>query len=79
MGKLYVLAYVCNEAGESEDPRTQGGRSVGPVWEKFGHKIGGVGRKVRIGTDLPRNGQNLFGQALKNKKNPPKIPGDRMG
>ena len=52
---------------------------MGRPGKKFGHEIGGVGRKVRIGTDLLRDGQNLFGWALKNKKILQKIPGDHMG
>jgi len=35
---------------------------------KFRYKIWGVGRKVRVRTDLPRNGQKKFGQILKNPK-----------
>ena len=60
-------------------PENRGGGRLGRPGKKFGHEIGGVGRKVRIGTDLPRDGQNLFGQALKNKTILQKIPGDRMG
>ena len=52
---------------------------MGPPRKKFKNKIGEVERKVRIRTDLPRNGQNLFGQTLKKEENPLKIPGDCMG
>ena len=64
---------------KTRTPENRGGGRLGRPEKKFGHEIGGVGRKVRIGTDLPRDGQNLFGQALKIPKNPLRIPGDRMG
>ena len=57
----------------SRTPENRGGGRLGRPEKKFGREIGGVGRKVRIGTDLPRDGQNLFGQALKNQK---KIPSE---
>ena len=55
-------------------PENRGGGRLGRPEKKFGHESGVVGRKVRIGTDLPRDGQNLFGQALKTKKKSPQNP-----
>ena len=63
--------YNCGE----RTPENRGGGRLGRPGKKFGHEIGGDGRKVRIGTDLPRDGQNLFGQALKYQKKSPKNPG----
>ena len=36
-------------------PENRGGGRLGRPEKKFGHEIGVVGRKVRIGTDLPRD------------------------
>ena len=48
-----------------QDPRKWVGSLLGRPGQKFGREMGCPGRKVRMGTDLPRKDGYLFGRIVK--------------
>ena len=60
-------------------PENRGEGRLDRLGKKFGLKIGGFGRKVRTGTDLPKSGKICSDRHQKIPKNPQKILGDRIG